>query len=195
MYDIKVLIQGYVRAEGEDEYASSSVTLIRQGDLNILVDVGMDRERLLDALNNEDLMPVDIDFVVLTHTHLDHCLLAGIFENAKIMDDSAIYSFDGKITEHKGKIPGTDIEIIPTPGHDQHHCAVLVKTEEFGNVAIVADLFWWEDCQEQKTDRMSLLNLKDPYLNDGLILKKSREKVLKRADYIVPGHGKPFKLQ
>ncbi|MFA6524639.1 MAG: MBL fold metallo-hydrolase [Patescibacteria group bacterium] len=195
MSTVKTLIEGYVRQDGVDEYASSSVTLIRDGDLNILVDVGMDRERLLDALSNEDLMPVDIDFVVLTHTHLDHCLLAGIFENAKILDDSGIYSFDGKITEHSGKIPGTDIEIIPTPGHDQHHCAVLVKTDDLGKVAIVADLFWWEDDQEQKTDRMSLLNLKDSYLNDGIVLKKSREKILKMADYIIPGHGRAFKLQ
>ncbi|MFA6391342.1 MAG: MBL fold metallo-hydrolase [Patescibacteria group bacterium] len=195
MSTVTTIIEGYVRDEGEDEYASSSVTLVRDGNINILVDVGMDRERLLDALNNENLRPIDIDFVVLTHTHLDHCLLTGIFENAKILDVSSIYSFDGKITEHKGKIPGTEIEIIPTPGHDHHHSAVLVKTEEFGMVAIVADLFWWEDGQEQKTDRMSLLNLKDPYLNDGVILRMSREKVLKMADYIIPGHGKPFKLQ
>jgi glyoxylase-like metal-dependent hydrolase (beta-lactamase superfamily II) len=192
---IKNLIEGYVREDGADEYASSSVTLIRDGDLNILVDVGMDRERLLSALNNENLMLVDIDFVVLTHTHLDHCLLAGIFENAKVLDVSSMYSFDGKITDHSGKIPGTDIEIIPTPGHDHQHAAVVAKTDEFGVVAIVADLFWWEDGQEQKTDRMSLINLKDPYLNDGVILRISREKILKIADYIVPGHGKPFKLQ
>lgn len=195
MCEIKLLIEGYVREEGEDEYASSSVTLIRNGELNILVDVGMDRRRLIDELQKENLAFTDIDFVVLTHTHLDHCLLAGMFENAKILDVTSIYSFEGKIEEHDGKIPGTDIEIIPTPGHDHNHCSVLVKTEEFGSVAIVADLFWWEDGQEQNTDWTSLLNLKDPYLNDGVVLRMSREKILKMADYIIPGHGKPFKLQ
>ncbi|MCX6785189.1 MAG: MBL fold metallo-hydrolase [Candidatus Komeilibacteria bacterium] len=147
---IKVLINGYVKKENGNEYASSSVTLIRDHNLNILVDVGMNRQLLLDALKQEDLRPADINFVVLTHTHLDHCLLVGIFENAQILDDSSVYTFDGKISEYDSKIPGTDIEIISTPGHDQFHCAVLVNTEEFGKVAIAADLFWWPDDKDFK---------------------------------------------
>jgi glyoxylase-like metal-dependent hydrolase (beta-lactamase superfamily II) len=154
----------------------------------------MDRQLLLDSLSKENLNPDDINYVVLTHTHLDHCLLAGIFKNAQIIDDSAIYSFDGKITEHEHKIPGTDIEIIPTPGHDQFHCAVLVNTNDYGKVAISADLFWWPDNVIQKTDKESLLNLDDPYIKDKKALHKSREKILKTANYIVPGHGKPFKF-
>jgi len=194
MSKIKVLIEGYAKEENGNEYASSSVTLVRENNLNILVDVGMSRQLLLDTLAKEGLSPADINFVVLTHTHLDHCLLAGIFENAQILDNSSIYTFDGKISQHAAKIPGTDIEIISTPGHDQFHCAVLVNTEEFGKVAVAADLFWWPDDKEQKTDYDNLLNLEDPYLKDKEALHSSREKILKIADYIVPGHGKPFKV-
>ena len=194
MAKIKVLIEGCAKEIGGDEYASSSVTLIRDSNLNILVDVGMNRKLLIDSLKKENLVPADINYIVLTHTHLDHCLLAGIFENAQILDDNSIYSFDGKIVEHGVKIPGTDIEITSTPGHDQFHCAVLVDTDEYGKVAISADLFWWPDNEEQQTDKESLLNLDDPYMKDKDALHKSREKILKIADYIVPGHGKPFKL-
>ena len=194
MPKIKVLIEGYVREENGNERASSSVTLIQDHNLNILIDVGMDKQLLSGALKNEGLSPADINFVVLTHTHLDHCMLVGIFENAQILDDSNIYTLDGKISGHDAKIPGTDIEIIATPGHDQFHCAVLVNTEEFGKVAVAADLFWWPDNREQKTDYNSLLNLDDPYLKDKAALQSSREKILKIADYIVPGHGKPFKV-
>ncbi|PIR06763.1 MAG: hypothetical protein COV55_02205 [Candidatus Komeilibacteria bacterium CG11_big_fil_rev_8_21_14_0_20_36_20] len=195
MNKIKVLIEGYIREEDEDEYASSSVTLIRDHDLKILIDVGLDKQLLLNALDKEGLKPKDINFVVLTHTHLDHCLLAALFDNAKILDNSNIYTFSGKISPHDSKIPGTNIEIISTPGHDQFHCAVLVNTEEFGKVAICADLFWWPDNTKQKTDYTSLLNLDDPYLKDQEALYKSREKILKIAAYIVPGHGKPFKIK
>ncbi|OJI06218.1 hypothetical protein BK004_04835 [bacterium CG10_46_32] len=192
MPSIAVLIQGYAKKGNGAEYASSTVTLIRDRHLNILVDTGMDRTLLIDALKKEHLAPSDINYVVLTHTHIDHCILAGIFENAHMVDDSALYSFDGKITQHNKKIPNTDIEIVATPGHDQFHCTILADTEAYGNVAMCADLFWWPDNAEQQTDKEHLLNLKDPYTKDSDALRKSREKILAIADYIVPGHGKPF---
>ncbi len=194
MPKIKVLIEGYVKEINHNEYASSSVTLIHDHNLNILVDTGLNRKLLITSLKNENLSPLDINYVVLTHTHLDHCLLAGIFENAQIIDNSSIYSFDGKIVEHKHKIPGTNIKIISTPGHDQFHCCVLVDTKGYGQVAIAADLFWWPDNKIQHTDKKSLLNLNDPYIKNKIALRKSRNKILKIADYIIPGHGKPFKV-
>jgi len=141
------------------------------------------------------LTPDDIDYVVITHTHLDHCLLAGIFTKAKIIDDDSIYYFDGKIVEHNKTVPKTKIKIIYTPGHDQFHCAVLVKTKEYGRVALTADLFWWPDNKKQLTNYKSLLNLSDSYLKDEKALVKSREKILKIADYIIPGHGNPLFFQ
>ncbi|MFA6307401.1 MAG: MBL fold metallo-hydrolase [Patescibacteria group bacterium] len=194
MSSVKVLIEGYVNEKNGIECASSSVTLIRDNNLNILVDVGMNKQLLLAALKKEKLSPSDINFIVLTHTHLDHCLLVAMFENAKILDDSSIYTFTGEITNHESKIPGTDIEIVSTPGHDQFHCTVLVATENFGKVAISADLFWWPDNKKQQTDYNSLLNLEDSYVKNEKDLIKSRKKILNIADYIIPGHGKPFKI-
>jgi len=194
MAEVKILINGYAKKINDNEYASCSVTLIRDNNLNILVDTGMDRKLLLEAIKKENLKTDDINFVVLTHTHIDHCILAGIFENAQIVDNGAVYSFDGKITEHDGKIPGTEIKIISTPGHDQFHCTVLVDTNQYGKVAIAADVFWWPDGAEQKTDYESLINLEDEYMKDKAVLKESRKKVLEIADYIIPGHGKPFRV-
>lgn len=192
MWKITVLIEGYARETENEVFASSSVSLIKTSGLNILVDTGMDKQLLLDRLKEQDLTPSDIDFVVLTHTHLDHCLLAGICENAKILDRGEIYSFDGKISNHDGKIPGTDIEIISCPGHDQFHCAVALDTKEYGKVVVAADLFWWLDNAEQLIDIQSLIHLEDPYMKDREILKESRKNILNIADYIIPGHGKPF---
>ena len=195
MAKIKVLIKGYAKEKDGEEFASSTTTLIQDNNLNVIIDPGMDKEALLGSLAKEGLKTGDINFVIVTHTHLDHSLLAGIFENAKILDNSDIYSFDGKIGGHEGRVPNTDIEIIKTPGHDQFHCSVLVKTEDLGKVIIAGDVFWWADEEEQKTDKQSLLKHEDPYVKDEKALKESRERILNLADYIIPGHGEMFKVE
>lgn len=195
MKEMKVLIEGYAKSEEGIEHASSSTTLIQEGNLNIIVDPGMNRQLLLNSLKKEGLTPDKINYVVLTHNHLDHMLLTGIFENALVVDDSAIYSFEDTIKNHDGKIPGRDIEIISTPGHDQFHCSVLVKTEKYGAVAIAGDVFWWADNEKQVTDFKSLIEHNDPYVKNEEALKESRKKVLKIADYVIPGHGKMFKVK
>lgn len=194
MAEVKVLIKGYVREEGDSEFATCTSTLIKEGNLNIIVDPGMNRKMLVEALEKENLSPKDINYIVLTHTHPDHMLLTGIFENAEVLDDSSIYSFNGEIKDHEGKIPGTDIELMKTPGHDQFHCSLVVKTEE-GIIVIAADVFWWADEEEQKTDRESLLNKEDPYMKDKEALIESRKKILEIADFIIPGHGEMFKVE
>ena len=193
MAKVKVLIKGYAREKNGEEFASSTTTLIQNNNLNIIVDPGTNREALLGGLAKESLKTEDINFVIVTHTHLDHSLLVGIFENAKILDNSDVYSFDGKTGGHEGRVPNTDIEIIKTPGHDQFHCSVLVKTEDLGKVVIAGDVFWWLDKEEQKTDKQSLLEHKDPYVKDKKALRESRERILNLADYIIPGHGEMFK--
>ncbi len=105
MAEVKVLIKGYAREGDDGEEATCTTTLIRENNLNIIVDPGMNRKLLLEGLKKENLEPKDISYVILTHTHLDHCLLTGIFEKATILDDSSLYSFDGKIREHEGKVP------------------------------------------------------------------------------------------
>ncbi len=195
MAKVKILVKGYAKEVNGEEFASSSATLIQDNDLNAVVDPGADRKTLLVGLKKEGLKTTDIDFVILTHTHLDHSLLAGIFENARILDNSDVYSFDGKIGEHEGKIPDTNIEIIKTPGHDQFHCSVLVKTEDLGRVAVAGDVFWWLDGEKREEDKEGLLEHKDPYVKDEKALRKSREKILEIADYIIPGHGEMFKVR
>ena len=195
MAKIKVLIKGYAKEKDGEEFASSTTTLIQDNNLNVIIDPGMDKEALLGSLAKEGLKTGDINFVIVTHTHLDHSLLAGIFENAKILDNSDIYSFDGKIGGHEGRVPNTDIEIIKTPGHDQFHCSVLVKTEDLGKVIIAGDVFWWTDEEKQKTDKQSLLKHEDPYVKDEKALKESRERILNLADWVIPGHAGMFKVK
>lgn len=196
MAKIKVLIEGYAKEDGKDELASCSVTLLQENGLNIIVDPGMDRPRLLESLKGVGLSTGDVNYVIVTHTHLDHCMLAGIFENAKIVDSDSIYSSeDGRISAHDGKVPGTEITIVKTPGHDQFHCSVLANAEKFGKVIIAGDVFWWRDDESRETEEDELIRHADPYTKDESQLTESRKMLLETADYIVPGHGKMFKTK
>jgi glyoxylase-like metal-dependent hydrolase (beta-lactamase superfamily II) len=190
---VKVLIEGYAKEVNGEEFASSSTVLIEDGVNNIIVDPGSNRSLLLEKLNLEGLTIEDISMVLLTHNHLDHSLLTGMFSNALVYDDSSISSMDSKIINHSGFI-GENIEIISTPGHDQFHMSVLVKNTSQGNVVISGDIFWWEDETEQETDYESLINLEDPYVKNQEQLLNSRKAILEIADYIIPGHGKPFRV-
>lgn len=192
---VKVLVEGYAREENGREFASSTVVLVKDNGLNIVVDPGLDRKLLLKALKKEKLPARKVDFVLLTHYHLDHALLSGLFKNARIIDGTEIYSWNGEIEKHNAKIPGTGVKIIKTPGHDMFHCAALAETREFGVAAIAGDVFWWPEGEKQKTDRKSLLLHNDPYAKNREQLLESRKKILKAADWVIPGHGKMFKVE
>jgi len=191
MAEVKVLIEGYAREIDNGWLASSSTVLIKDGSKKIIVDPGINKDLLLKKLKAEDLSPDDIDIVFMTHYHPDHVFLAPIFEKAIVVDGDTIYEKD-KETEYEGKVPGTDLKVISSPGHAHEHCALLVKTEK-GKIVVAGDVFWWTDEEEQKTDKQSLLKHKDPYVKDKKALRESREKILNLADYIIPGHGKMFK--
>jgi glyoxylase-like metal-dependent hydrolase (beta-lactamase superfamily II) len=194
MADVKVLVEGYVREEGEIEMVSSTTTLIRDSGKNIIVDPGMNEPMLKEAFRKENLTYDDIDYVILTHTHTDHMLLTALFRKSRVVDPWSIFTFDGKSVDHDGRVPGTGIELIKTPGHDPSHICVVAKSER-GVVVVAGDLFWWGDDEEQKTDRESLVNHEDPYMKNKEQLIESRKRILEIADYIIPGHGRMFRVE
>jgi len=192
MAELKVLIEGYAREIENGWLASSTVTLIKANGMKIIVDPGCNRKGLLAALEKEGLRTADIDFVVITHNHGDHSLLAGVFENAKLMTSEEIYDNDNQIS-HDNKIPETDIKIIKTSGHCPEHCSLIVPTEK-GNYVIAGDVFWWTDDEKQDVD-VEKEDEAHPEEVDMKKLSESRKKIWEIADYIIPGHGKMFKVK
>lgn len=192
MTKIKVLIEGYAKKTKKGWLASSSTTLIEDSGKKILVDPGINRELLLKKLRENNLTPNDIDIVFMTHYHPDHVFLASMFEKAMIADGDTIYEKDNE-TGYEGKVPGTDLEVVLTPGHAHEH-AVLVANTDKGKIVVAADVFWWNDQEKQQTDDAeTLINKEDPFTKDREALKESRKKVLEIADWIIPGHGKMFR--
>lgn len=195
MAKVKVLIEGYAKILGKGWKASSTTCLITTDDgKKIIADPGCNRTKLLDALRKEGLATSDIDYVFLSHRHPDHSLLAGIFEKAKhITFDMGLMYDNDLILPFEKHVLGKEIEVINTPGHVNEHIALLAETLE-GKVAIAGDAIWWLDEEEQVFDihqkdhsQAIDLNIED--------LIKSRQKLLELADFIIPGHGKMFKVK
>jgi glyoxylase-like metal-dependent hydrolase (beta-lactamase superfamily II) len=190
---IDILVQGYAHSNMDGTYtASSTTTLLRDEEKLVLVDPGCNPKELTFQLKKRDLSLEDIKVVFLTHFHLDHVLNIRLFPNADIYDGSVMYQGDEE-TFYNGKIPHTDIETIATPGHATEQFSLKIIDDTLGKVCIAQDLFWWEDGKQKSGTYEDLLNLEDPFANDLVALKESRNKVLDWADWIVPGHGVIFK--
>jgi len=189
MAKLEILVQGYVTKDGQGDRASSSAVLVQDKETNIIVDPGVAKEELGNALKRLNLQPDNINYVLLTHYHPDHAFGAAWFPKAKILDNEEIMEGD-IINKHDGFIPDTELAIMHTPGHAQEHCSLTVPTDK-GMVVVAGDVFWWTGNEEQNID----INKTDPYALDHKVLVESREKVLKLADFVVPGHGKIFKVK
>jgi len=193
MAEVKILIEGYARELEEGWSACSTVALIKSDGKLIISDPGCNREKLLKALSKEGLKPEDVDFVFLTHGHVDHSLLAGIFENAKFVTfENLMYDKDLQL-EFEDDVLGQDTKIIRTPGHSAEHISLIVNTDE-GKYVIAGDVFWWVDGEKQAAD----INKEDdahPVELNMKELRESRKKILEIADYVVPGHGGMFEVK
>lgn len=192
MSEIKILIEGYAKQIANGWLASSTVILVKANGKNVIIDPGCNRNKLLSTLNKENLKVNDINFVLLTHNHLDHTLLVGIFPNARVLTTEEIYKNDNQIS-HNNKIPETDLEIIQTPGHCNEHCSLVVPTDK-GIYVIAGDVFWFVDGEEQSID----VNKPDDAHPAEVDMKKliaSRKRIMEIADWVIPGHGKMFKVE
>jgi len=194
MTEVKILIEGYAKKLKNGWDASSTTCLIKTKNKKIITDPGCNRLRLLSALKKENLKTSDIDYVFLSHCHPDHILLAGIFEKVKFItfDSNLMYDKDHLAT-FDANVLGDDVKIIQTPGHVLEHLSLLINTKQ-GKIAIAGDVIWWTDNEKQ----VFKLDQKDHSKAKGMdmaTLIKSRKKLVKLADYIIPGHGKIFKTK
>jgi len=182
MAEVKVLIEGYASVDSGG-HSCSTIALVKDKNLRMIVDPGTlpDQDLIIEKLKEEGLTVNDIDVVFTTHSHMDHYRNIGMFPKAKTLDYWGWWEGD-VWSEAKDNIT-EDIKLIKTPGHSSDNVTLLVKTDK-GNIAICGDVFWKENFPED-----------DPYASDKEKLRESRKKVLEIADYIIPGHGKMFKVK
>lgn len=183
MAEAKILINGYTTEDTQEEKSCSTVTLVKDKDIIMVVDPGTvkDQKLLIEKLKDEGLTIDDINVVCITHSHMDHYRNIGMFPKAKALDYWGVWYRD-KVEDWNPQF--TDgIKIIKTPGHSYDGITLSVKTKK-GIVAVCGDVFWKENFPED-----------DPYAQNKEKLKASRKKILEIADYIIPGHGKEWKVK
>lgn len=187
---VKILVEGYTNAnevgETGDEKDCPTITLVREDDLIMVVDPGIleSQQILIDALDREGLTVEDVNMVCVTHSHLDHYRNVGMFPDAKVLEYFGVWQ---KNTVKDWSEQFTqNIQILRTPGHNNTDITLLVTTDD-GLVAICGDVFWKENYPADPRD--------DTFASDPEKLKESREMVLKMADWIIPGHGRMYKIR
>lgn len=194
MTEVKVLVVGKHQTQDDKLVIGATISLIKSNK-NIIVDPGhfADEAKLLQALTGEGLKPDNIDIVFLTHLHLDHIANTHLFKQAHIfcklnshypgqyhIPDKG-YVFRENIED--GLKLAKDVEFLLTPGHTDDHVSLLVKTPQ-GKVVIAGDAL--------PSESMTDLSKKPFLFADLTKYDQSREKILKLADFIVPGHGPIF---
>lgn len=185
---VDILLKGYNTESSElDRYASTTV-LVRADGYNIVVDPGTHKseEEYKEALKKFGLTTEDINYIFTTHEHLDHARDIALFRNAEVIDRWGFHKGDEhRFFEDEEYEIADGIKRIFTPGHTINHCSLLVDTDE-GSVCVAGDVWWYED----------FTPVEDPtYGVKQEELVKSREKILKIADYVIPGHGGMTKVR
>lgn len=166
--------------------ARSSVTLIKTERGWIIVDTGQvgDEEEILKALADLGLEGSDIDIIVNTHSHPDHCANNRLFSRAMKM-----YPNDGEEIA-----PG--VRVLATPGHSPDSISVLV------------------DAAIQQGDGMAPTSRRVVIAGDALptlgnfqkrvppavhydraLAVASMNKIIEMADMVIPGHDRPFSVR
>jgi glyoxylase-like metal-dependent hydrolase (beta-lactamase superfamily II) len=184
MATVDVLVTGHVEHTDAGNSVHPTISLVRDGDLVIVVDPGIlsDPSLLTIALQSHGFSPADVTHVFVTHHHIDHTRNIGMFPSAKVVDVDSVY--DGSLwLEHDGDDYhlSDDIRVIETPGHAAECAALLVTTAE--GVVALTHTWWFAD----------MTPVEDPLAWDQAALELSRSRVLELADIVVPGHGPAFR--
>lgn len=181
---VKIIKLGYFKWIGKNRcQTGSNVVLIRDSKKNILVDTGSPGEdkKIITALKKEKLKPKDIDIVIITHPHADHIGNNFLFKDALFIDSLGEFRGDKFLLAKAERKITKNIRITKTPGHALEDISIIVNNTESGIIAVIGDLFW----QGGDNKLIQVESQKN--------LAASRKKILKIADWIIPGHGKMFK--
>ena len=87
MSNLDVLTYGFAFTSDQGGLGWSTISLLTTGNRRILIDTGPASRRALlaDALRSRNLDFEDVDTVILTHMHWDHCQNTDLFPNARIL--------------------------------------------------------------------------------------------------------------
>jgi len=186
---LDVLTVGSIVRDGTSiSEAHSTSTLIRAGGLNIVVDTSSKERQasIKTSFRQLGILPKDVNIVVLTHAHHDHCGNNDLFKKAKFYVRKE-EGFNGdyviQVSEDMEIAPG--VRLMYTPGHTEGSMSVFVESDR--KYVITGDAIPLEDNYKRMIP---------PGINcDPERAMQSIKSIVSCADVMVPGHGSPFLRQ
>lgn len=205
----KIVLPGIGASSNRGALGWCSVSLIFSENKTILFDTGSndDREEFLLGLKKLNINIKDIDMVFISHLHYDHCCNIELFDSAKIMvsqreldyvltgeykgnDDPYVpwavvkYFSDRLQTVNDGDEIAKGVNAMLLPGHTPGSTGLLLENEK---------ILFAGDAVKNAWDFTHAIPPKAIYdRKKGL---NSYDSIRDKADLIVPGHGRPFKLK
>jgi len=207
MATIQTVLQGYSVSTSEGSIGYCAVTLLR-GERTTLVDVGHvgRRSLLLERLKAIGFSPTDVDRVVLTHAHWDHCLNLDCFPDAEVLlhadeleytqaphpEDWAtpVWTADvlarARVTSiREGDELEPGVRVMATPGHSPGSLTLLVETPE-GIAGLVGDALPNRAAAGYLAPRLVFW--------DEDAARSSARRIVDTCRTIFPGHDRPFRV-
>ncbi|KAL1230100.1 Metallo-beta-lactamase domain-containing protein [Trichinella spiralis] len=183
---VKQIIQGYCDFGEKSCLALGSVTLIKDDEVNILVDCAGPKQSNL-------LKKEEIDYLICTHGHLDHVGNINLFPEAIIFLENDIlhgrseyYSWPMELERYELT---KNVNLMRTPGHTSHDISVVVENvPQKGRVIVAGDIF------ESELD-LKQSDLWERSSFSKILQKESRKRILSLADHIIPGHDGMFEVK
>jgi len=222
------------RGYGVDVEVPTWAFLVTDGTERILVDTGMSGTeradwhhpgshqpegcRIDEQLQKLGVAPEDINTVIFTHLHWDHCANMSLFRNATfyVHENELAFALDPHILYYKsyeskrlGVTPPFDgmafrtvkgdhsynesVSMFPTPGHCPGHQSVAVQTSA-GVYVIAGDAIFSDENLEPDKSRNLPFTPMGRYVNV-FEMFSSMETICHKADHILTGHGKKVASQ
>jgi glyoxylase-like metal-dependent hydrolase (beta-lactamase superfamily II) len=167
--------------------ARSSVTLIISGSRKIVVDTGLEgegeAEQILKALAGLRLTPEEIDCVINTHSHPDHCGNNLLFSRAEIL------------APQDKQMIGPGVWALATPGHSLDSLSVVVGPMPLAVKSIKTPPLIVIAGDALPTFGNFQKNVPPALHVDRDLAVSSMEKIIALADIVVPGHDFPFSVR
>ncbi len=209
MTTVETVLQGFGIRTDEGTLGFCGVTLLRDAGRLLLVDVGHVGRRalLLERLQAKGIAPDDIDAVVLTHAHWDHCLNVDCFPRARVIISPAEHEYTRSphqldwatpawthavLDRHPiqevrdGEEIADGVSVMATPGHSPGSQTVLVRTAD-GMIGIVGDAL--------PSSGSIAAGLPDNVFWDEDAARTSVSRIVERCAIVYPGHDRAFRIR
>ncbi|CAB3405606.1 unnamed protein product [Caenorhabditis bovis] len=184
-----VNIYRQIRAEELERLCERAIRKLEKRDMKYAK-----RRKSEARLAKESVTLDQIDSVVITHASPGHMGNMNFFAQKPILYHSMEYIgrhvTPTELKERPYRKLSTNVEVWKTPGHTQHDLSVLIhNVAGYGTMAVVGDLIPSEHLLSEKRDVMM-----EEGVWDAAIKRQNANLIVCMADWIVPGHGQPFRV-